>query len=303
MRKKERILVILNPASGVVSKDIAASVIFKKLREQFDTVSIINSNSPAHGFGIAKEGMEHFDIITAFGGDGTINSIAAAMVGTEKVLGILPGGSGNGLVRNLDMPLSWRRALDILKFGKDKSFDVGKINDKTFLNVAGVGLDGIIARKINFEAKSRGIAPYLYHGLKGYFETPTFRVKITLDDIEFQDEILLVAFANFKQYGGKAVIAPFAEPADGKLDLCILNKFRLLDASISIPKLFSGHIHELPFYRTYKFEKVTIETMDPDLPLPCTIDGEYGGKELIKYTVEVMPAKIKIRVPAPDTNL
>ncbi len=145
MTKKERVLVILNPASGVVSKDIAASVIFRKLREHFDTVSIINSNSPAHGFGIAREGMEHFDVITAFGGDGTINSIAAALVGTDKVLGVLPGGSGNGLVRNLDMPLSWRRALDILRFGKDEYFDVGQINNQFFLNVAGVGLDGLIA--------------------------------------------------------------------------------------------------------------------------------------------------------------
>ncbi len=116
--------------------------------------------------------------------------------------------------------------------------------------------------------------------------------------MEFQDEIMIVAFANFKQYGGKAVIAPFAEPSDGKLDLCIINKFRLLDASISIHKLFSGNIHELPFYKTFKFQKMTIETLDPDQTLPSTIDGEYGGKELGSYTVEVLPAKIKIRVPA-----
>jgi diacylglycerol kinase (ATP) len=295
MKRKERILVILNPSSGVVSKDIATSVIFKKLREYFDTVSIINSNSPAHGYGITKQALEYFDIITAFGGDGTINSIASALIGSEKILGILPGGSGNGLVRNLNIPLSWRRALDILKYGKDVCFDVGKINRKYFLNVAGVGLDGLIAKKFNLQSKTRGIVPYIYYGLKGYFEMPTYRVKIVLDDMEFQDEIMLVAFANFQQYGGKAIIAPFAQPDDQKLDLCIINKFKFLKTPVSIQKLLTGNIHQLPFYRSYKFEKVKIESLERTIP--CTIDGEYGGRDLKSYTVQVLPAKIKIRVP------
>ncbi|MCK4888828.1 MAG: acylglycerol kinase family protein, partial [Candidatus Aminicenantes bacterium] len=93
--KDERILVILNPASGVVSKDVAASYIFKKLMQHFRTVSLINSNSPEDGYEIAKNAKNNFDIIAVFGGDGTINSIASALVGTDKTLGILPGGSGN----------------------------------------------------------------------------------------------------------------------------------------------------------------------------------------------------------------
>lgn len=101
MKRNERVLVVLNPSSGVINKDIATSVIFRKLRTHFDTVSLMNSNSPAHGYEITRQALTQFDIIVAFGGDGTINSVASALLGTNKTLGVLPGGSGNGLARNL----------------------------------------------------------------------------------------------------------------------------------------------------------------------------------------------------------
>jgi YegS/Rv2252/BmrU family lipid kinase len=298
MRKRnERILVVLNPSSGIISKDVATSVIFKKLRTHFNTVSLINSNSPSHGSQITRQALEQFDIITAFGGDGTINSIASALLNTDKILGILPGGSGNGMVRNLGIPLSWRRALDILINGEDVVIDAGRINDQLFFNIAGIGLDGLIAKKFNTESKTRGIAPYVYYTLKGYLEKPTFRVRISLGDTVFQDEITLVAFANFKQYGSNVIIAPFASPYDKQLDICILNKFKLLKESINFPYLFTGGIHKFPFYKTFKFETCEITSLEGEIPFH--FDGEYGGRDYSRYTVNVLPARLKVRVPPP----
>ena len=295
MERNERILVVLNPSSGVISKDIATPVIFKKLRKHFHTVSLINSNSPAHGFEITKQALAQFDIITAFGGDGTINSIASALVNTDKTLGILPGGSGNGLARSLNIPLSLRRALNILIDGNDAYMDAGKINDTFFFNIAGIGLDALISRQFNRESKERGIASYVFYALKGVLEMPTFRVKINLGDTVFQDDIMIIAFANFKQYGGKLIIAPFASPYDKLLDICIINKFKLLKESLNIQKLFTGHIHEFPFYKSYKFDTCEIESLDGKIPYH--FDGEYGGKDMDHYTIKVLPWKIKIRVP------
>jgi YegS/Rv2252/BmrU family lipid kinase len=300
MKRSERILVVLNPSSGVISKDVATSVIFKKLRSHFHTVSLINSNSPGHGYEITKQALEQFDIIAAFGGDGTINSVASALVDTDKVLGILPGGSGNGLVRNLGIPLSWRRALDILVNGKDVYVDAGKINDHYFFNVAGIGLDGLIAKKYNQESRIRGIAPYVYYSFKGYFENPSYRVEINLGDTVFQDEVMMIAFANFKQYGGKAIIAPFASPYDKLLDICIVNKFKLLKESLNLSYLFTGNIHKFPFYKTYKFETCRITSMESQIPFH--FDGEYGGGDFSQYTVEVVPSKLKVRIPAAQTE-
>lgn len=294
-RAAERILVILNPSSGVVSKDLATSIIFKKLRAHFRTVSLMNTNSAAHAQEIIKQAREHFDVITAFGGDGTINSIATELIHTHKTLGVLPGGSGNGLARNLNLSLSWRRALDTLIHGKDVYIDSGKINQRHFFNVAGIGLDGLISKKFNLESKSRGILPYVYFTVKGYFEMPSFKVQVTTEDSEFIEEIMIMAFANFKQYGGKAIIAPHASPFDRHLDLCILNKFKLLKSSLKVQRLFTGNIDRFPFYKSFPIEKVTIKALGA--PIPYHFDGEYGGADLEEFTVEVIPASIRIRVP------
>jgi len=109
----------MNPASGFIAKDIAISLIIRKLRRHFSSVSLVYTHSPEQARDITRRGLDHFDLFVAFGGDGTVNSVATPLLNTNKTLGILPGGSGNGLARNLTIPLSWRRALDTLVHGQD----------------------------------------------------------------------------------------------------------------------------------------------------------------------------------------
>jgi diacylglycerol kinase (ATP) len=291
----ERILVLLNPASGFISKDITTSLIIRKLRRHFASVSLVYTNSPAHAKEVTRQGLNHFDLFTAFGGDGTVNSVATALLNTNKTLGILPGGSGNGLARNLNIPLSWRRALDTLIFGQDVFIDAGKINDIYFFNVAGIGLDGLISKKFNLESKTRGILPYFYFALKGIFEMPAFSVRVSTTDSEFEEEIMILAFANFREYGGKVIIAPYASPYDHLLDLCILNKFKLIKSSLNIQRLFTGNIDKFPFYKSFKYDRVHIRALHG--PIPFHFDGEYGGSELLDYDVNVIPAAVKVRIP------
>jgi diacylglycerol kinase (ATP) len=295
MTRNERILIILNPSSGVLAKDTAASFIFRKLRKHFNTVCLVNSNSPSHGYDLTRQLMEQFDIITAFGGDGTINSIASALVGTDKTLGILPGGSGNGLARNLDIPISWKQAIDVLINGTDSYMDAGKINDRLFFNIAGIGFDALVTKKFNLESSRRGVASYVYYSLKEYFEYPSFQVRIQTGESTIDEEIFILAFANFRQYGSKAIIAPFASPTDNLLDMCIVNKFSLLKESLYISNLFKGTIHKFPSYKTFKFIRCEITSLRG--PIPYHFDGEYGGEDLTHYTVEVIPSCIKIKIP------
>jgi YegS/Rv2252/BmrU family lipid kinase len=294
-RSSERILVLLNPASGFISKDITTSLIIRKLRRHFASVSLVYTNSPAHANEVTRQGLNHFDLFTAFGGDGTVNSVATSLLNTNKTLGILPGGSGNGLARNLNIPLSWRRALDTLIYGQDVLIDAGKINNLYFFNVAGIGLDGLISKKFNLESKTRGILPYFYFALKEIFEMPSFGVRVSTNESEFEDEIMILALANFREYGSKVVIAPFASPYDHLLDLCILNKFKLIKSSLNIQRLFTGNIDKFPFYKSFKFDRVHIRSMHG--PIPFHFDGEYGGSELLDYDVNVIPASLKVRIP------
>ena len=132
MEKHEKILIIRNPCSGKIPKDFSSSIILKKLRKHFKFVSILDSNTPSHGGVLTRQGLADFDVIAAFGGDGTINSVASALVDSHRTLGIIPGGSGNGLARNLNIPLLWEKAIDVLINGRDVYLDVGIINGRYF---------------------------------------------------------------------------------------------------------------------------------------------------------------------------
>ena len=285
----------MNPASGFIAKDIAISLIIRKLRRHFSSVSLVYTHSPEQARDITRRGLDHFDLFVAFGGDGTVNSVATPLLNTNKTLGILPGGSGNGLARNLTIPLSWRRALDTLVHGQDVVIDAGKINEFHFYNVAGIGLDGLISKKFNLESRTRGLLPYVYFTLKGVFEMPTFRVRVSTAANEFEDEILILALANFREYGGNVVIAPHASPYDHLLDLCILNRFKRIRSSLNIQRLFTGNIDKFPFYRSFKFDQAHVRSLQG--PIPFHFDGEYGGRELTDYSVSVIPAALKVRIP------
>jgi len=291
----ERILLLLNPVSGFISKDIAVSLILKKLGRHFAGVSLVHTHSPAHAGDITRQGLNHFDVFVAFGGDGTVNSVAAQLINKNKTLGILPGGSGNGLARNLGIPLSWLRALDTLISGQDVLIDAGKINGHYFFNVAGMGLDGLVSQKFNLGSKTRGIIPYVYFALKGYIEMPRFVVRVMADGGEFEEEIMILALANFRQYGAQAVIAPHASPYDRRLDLCILKKFSLLQSSLNIQRLLTGTIDKHPFYKTFTFARVRIRSLNG--PIPYHFDGEFGGVGTEDFEVHVVPAAVRVRIP------
>ena len=297
MEKHEKILIIRNPCSGKIPKDFSSSIILKKLRKHFKFVSILDSNTPSHGGVLTRQGLADFDVIAAFGGDGTINSVASALVDSHRTLGIIPGGSGNGLARNLNIPLLWEKAIDVLINGRDVYLDVGIINGRYFFNVAGIGLDGLVSKKFNLESKSRGIFPYVYNAFKGYFQLPAFSVKIKMDNREFQDQVLLITLANVRQYGGNVIIAPFASPFDRMLDICIIKKFNLFTSgALIILRLFTGNVHKSSCYQTYKFEEVEIKSLDGEIPFH--FDGEYGGEDLSDFRIRVLPQRIRVRIPA-----
>jgi diacylglycerol kinase family enzyme len=120
-------------------------------------------------------------------------------------------------------------------------------------------------------------------------------VRVTTESSEFEEDIMILALANFRQYGAQAIIAPHASPYDGLLDLCILKKFKLLQSSLNVQRLFTGNIHKYPFYKTFKFERVHIRSLNG--PIPYHFDGEYGGSELEDYDVHVIPAAMRVRIP------
>ena len=152
---KQKIHFIINPISGGLSKTHIPDLIFKILdKNQFD-IQIFYTQGQESNHHLAAASAMEADIVIAVGGDGTINNVAQYLVNTNKIFGVIPMGSGNGLARELAIPTNPEKALQLINQQKIKVIDTCKANNQFFINIAGVGFDAHIADLCS-KAKSRG---------------------------------------------------------------------------------------------------------------------------------------------------
>jgi len=261
---REKAVLVLNPVAGK-RKKIKESIL-KILSTKYN-LEIFQSEGKKETLKILYS-LKPETVIIA-GGDGTINSVLPYIYETGATLGILPFGSGNGLARNLKIPLNPERAARKLLKPKRLRVDLGIINDEIyFINVAGVGFDGYIAHEFE-KSEKRGIPPYVISGLKGYFNFSEFNYKFE----DKEGKAFLIAFANFQQYGGEARIAPGAKPGDGYIDIVFLRKPPLSYAIANFPRLFTGRLEKLKLYNKIRRKELKIDITPPQL---SHHDGEAG---------------------------
>jgi diacylglycerol kinase (ATP) len=288
---------ILNPVAGS-KKDPS---FFAKLIDQFCRENKIEyilwkTERPGHGRILAEEALKKgFQCVVAIGGDGTINEIARALLGTQVPLGIIPKGSGNGFAREFGIPLDPRQACETLLQSKAISIDVGKINEEHFFNVAGLGFDAQVGYAYNQAQKGgrRGRLPYFFLGIKEYFSYVPSAMNLSLGGKERRLTPFLIAIANCKQYGIGAKIAPKAVVNDGFLNLAIVHQAPWYKYLWHLPKVFTGNFDQAPFLETVLTKEVTIV---PEKKVPYHIDGEirFGGKNLV---AKIEPNAVTLKVP------
>jgi YegS/Rv2252/BmrU family lipid kinase len=218
-------------------------------------------------------------LVIAWGGDGTINEVASALIGSEAALGIVPAGSGNGLARELGVARRPERALADALAATARPIDVGDVDGRYFVNLAGIGFDAHIASR--FAAAPRrgllGYATITLRALAGYVPLQ-YRVTVANQPTQIV-RALLVTIANSAQFGNGAVIAPGARVDDGELDLVIFEERSRLRTVCALPSLFRGTANRISGCRIARLREVTI---DADQPLTFHVDGEpvLGGTTL-----------------------
>lgn len=227
---------------------------------------------------IARQAVkENFDIIVAVGGDGTVNEVATGLIDSEGHLGIIPRGSGNGIARSLNIPITPNECIEFLLKPKMTTIDVGRINQKYFIGVAGIGYDALVGEKFqNFGV--RGPIPYFFIGLNEFLKYHTQKYCIEIDNQTIEKEALVIALANTRQYGNGAIISPKSDPKDGFLDICIIEPLSYIQATQHASLLFKGNIDSSPFYTHQQCKSVKVFTKDtemyvhrdgePDQPVP-----------------------------------
>lgn len=290
MKKKKRILFIVNPISGGKKK----KGFEKRAIEELDTTAydadFAFTQYANHAYELGVEAVEAgIDVVVAVGGDGTINEIASALNGTDTILGIVPEGSGNGLALYLGIPLNERAAIRRLNRFESIMIDSGTINEHLFFNMAGIGFDASVSDRFAND-KIRGPIGYLKAVLS---EISTYRpkqYKLNIDGEAFEREAFMISVANSPQYGNNAYVAPQASITDGVLDVCVIHKFPLYTFPMMLFHLFnktadqSEYVEIIPGKQIY----ITRETADA-----VHVDGE--PKEMgTELEINVNPSSLKI---------
>jgi YegS/Rv2252/BmrU family lipid kinase len=133
------ICVVFNPASGKKQGHPDTEALLQRIQSD-PRIVLRTAGSPDDLPKVVSDAVsEGFPMIVAAGGDGTIGSVTAGLVGTDAILGILPMGTFNFMARSLGIPENLDEALQVLFDGKEASIDVGEINGKVFLNNASIG--------------------------------------------------------------------------------------------------------------------------------------------------------------------
>ncbi|MEM9820649.1 MAG: diacylglycerol kinase family protein [Bacteroidota bacterium] len=270
-KRKKKICFIVNPFSGVSRKKQLEPKIRQFLdHNQFDYL-IKYTERPGHATELAQEAIQQdFDIITAVGGDGSINEVAQALVGTQKVLAILPAGSGNGFAMYLGLGRKIEKAIQVLNSGQVITIDSCTLNKRPYFNLAGVGFDGLIAYKIK-NSKIRGLWGYVKLSLQAAFGYQFPRYKISMDGKVIERDCIVVEVANAPMFGYNFLIAPQAKLNDGLLEVVIIKKAPKWRYLFSIWRFFNGSVHKSSLVERYSAQEVKIEAQDRT---PVHVDGE-----------------------------
>jgi YegS/Rv2252/BmrU family lipid kinase len=295
---KERtanIRAIINPISGVGSKRKIPKLIEEAFAETDYSVEITFTEYPGHASELTRKALDNgVRCVIAVGGDGTVNEIARTMVHSEAILGIIPKGSGNGLARELHIPMDVRRAIDLIVKGHISTIDCCKANDRIFFCTCGVGFDAAVSQKFANE-KRRGSLTYIKNTVEEYLSYQPESYELLIDDRTVKEQAFLVACGNASQYGNNAFIAPHANIQDGEMDITILSPFGPLDIPPLAIQLFTKRIDKHSKIKTFKGKKMTIIRQYPGV---MHLDGE---PIMADGQIEISIIPKSLRVITPET--
>jgi diacylglycerol kinase (ATP) len=212
-----------------------------------------------------------YDLVVAWGGDGTVNEVATALTHSRTALGIVPAGSGNGLAHGLGLPIRPLAALERALAASGRRIDVGELAGRQFFNVAGVGFDAAVAWRFNREGHIRGPLAYVESIAPNLLSYQAIRCVIEADEVETVQKVLMVTIANCREFGSHAVIAPRARPDDGLLDLVVIPDRPPVDRVGLLPHLFAGTLDRVAGIVMRRIARIRISS---DRPLPFQVDGE-----------------------------
>lgn len=291
----EGLHIIWNPTAGNGAAIKAYAAVCSGLDRRGILFTEQETAYAGHAAVLAKEAAGKYEKVIVLGGDGTVREVSTGIVGSETVLGIVPCGTGNDLVRPLGIPRDPAEALDIALNGKVRLMDVAAANDELFFNVSAFGFDVDVLNYVEVYKKKikNGSLAYKMGLFRALTNLKNRRVTLTWPEGTLETNALIVAAANGSHFGGGMKIAPNAEPFDGKLDICVIHDVSYRNVLNILPSFLSGQ--HLKYKDNVMYFRTTELTATSEPASRLDIDGEVMPGTPV--TFKILPEKLKVIVP------
>lgn len=245
-----------------------------------------------------------FTTLIVAGGDGsigeTINGAAREWDGKSPfpvTIGIMPLGTANDLVDNIGLPTDIAEAAQVIANGKTKNIDLGKCNERYFVNNSAAGLEPYVSikqEKINWIS---GIPRYLVAAVMGIMDKPSWNAKMGWDDGSYEGPLSLVSIGNGRRTGGVFFMTPNADPFDGKLTFMYgfrETRLAMFQALPNAMKPGEGNVVEMEGIHEIHSTYLNIHL---DHPSPAHTDGELFNDLITDFEYKIFPSAVPILVP------
>ena len=293
---KKRMLVIVNPYATTVSDRLKNLVVYA-LQGRYD-VTAVATEARAHAIEIGREARDDgYDVVVAFGGDGTLNEVANGLAGTRVPVSVLPGGSTNVVCRTLGIPDDVVDAAEhLLGLADDfnpRPVDLGVVNGRRFVFACGAGLDAAVVRRVDSHPKLKartGEWYFTWSAVSAFYRTylrDPVRMRLELDG-EAVEGITAIAqnsdpYTYFRDQPVK--VCEGAALDNGTLSVAMLKRAAQRDVPTIAARVLTDRLPTPEHRQIEHFEGVTtarVESSSRDSEgklrsFPLQVDGDYIG--------------------------
>ena len=278
----KNIAIVCNSLAGVGKAVTLAQKLEKELEKQQINHTLIINNWPP--------GFTSFSDIWIVGGDGTLNYFINHYPDIKQPLVIFNGGTGNDFHWLLYGSKTLEEQLQVALNESPKLIDIGKCNDRYFINGIGIGFEGEVARALTGKKKMLGKTSFLITILKKIFRYRSKVYSVKSVEHNFTGAKLLVDVSNGSRAGGGFHVAPTAKADDGLFDVVIADPLNSLQRLRWLPVIEKGKHLGQSFIQHFHTKKIIIES---DEPMQSHLDGEYY--EALKFEIEMLEGKMLFR--------
>lgn len=289
---------ILNPVAGRGAARRAESLVLRAFRAQGWAVDLTRTEAPGHAQELAalavKRGARH---VVAVGGDGTVHEVANGLLRSDgdAALGVVPIGSGNDFAKLVGVyrhdPV---RAVARLVTATSRRFDAGRVLDEWFVNSVGFGFGPAVVKTRNAMTGLSGFLSYLVPIVQTFFRFQPPLFDVAAPGFRERGYMMMVEVCNGTTAGGSYRFAPDANPADGKLDVCLIRRVSLPRFLLAIPRVMRGTHVTMREVAMIKTAKLVIRS--PEQPLIVHVDGELREPGVQECTVELERGRLNVLV-------